>query len=343
MTLQRPSRDTKEPPNGDHLQPRAHRDPLDPGCAAPDPDAWPPRQLDAWNSPEMEAFRSALRIGGGDERAGVISDLASYFEIAPDEAVRRALHWAEWYVSEWTADERDSAASIRDFYRTTQATAFDVLWYAYLQSAGQSYPVSVAIARTLKPHSAGRHHLDFGSGVGVTAQLFQRLGYDTTLADVSNSLLAFARYRLDRRETPAKYLDLNDAALGVNAYDVITAIDVLVHVPDLKTTIAVLHRALRPGGILFANFDVRPQTEENVSHLYADDLPLRWQLQRAGFEPEESLDGMITRYRRVDPAGVSHALRGARDLALLRSPARPAFRAAKAYLRGIARQALARR
>jgi SAM-dependent methyltransferase len=219
------------------------------------------------------------------------------------------------------------------FYQSTQSWAFDLLWYGYLQAEGVEYPVSVAMARTLPSlrGTAGRH-LDFGSGVGTTSQFFSQLGYETELADISTSLLDFARFRLERRGQPARYLNLNHVTLEPGRYDVITAVDTLVHVPDLAATARMLHRALRPGGILFANFDVRPRTAENAWHLYDDDLPLRWTLQRIGFEPEESLDGMITRYRRVEPRGLSHAARGVRDLILLRSPLRPAYRSVKAVL-----------
>jgi SAM-dependent methyltransferase len=222
------------------------------------------------------------------------------------------------------------------FYKETRSWAFDLLWYAYLQAEGYSYPVSAAIAECLPPPRPNARHLDFGSGVGATSQLFARLGYETDLADISTSLLAFARFRIERRGERATYIDLNSAALVDARYDVITAIDTLVHVPDVPGTARLLHRALRPGGVLFANFDVRPKSEENAAFLYEDDLPLRWQLHRAGFEPEESLDGMITRYRRVEPAGVAHGLRGLRDAALLRSPARPLYRSLRKQVRALA-------
>ncbi len=160
--------------------------------------------------------------------------------------------------------------------------------------------------------------------------MFARLGYETDLADVSTSLLQFGRWRLERRGEVARYIDLNHDRLTSQAYDVITAIDTLVHVPDVALTVGELHRALKPGGILFANFDVRPPTPENAWHLYSDDIPLRWMLQRTGFEPIKSLDGMITAYRKVEPSSLVHRMRGARDLVLLRSSVRPAYR----FLRG---------
>jgi ubiquinone/menaquinone biosynthesis C-methylase UbiE len=306
-----------------------HPDSLESG--PPDESAWPPRQRRAAASEAMVDYRAALALGSEmGIRESVLDDLSSYFGLPPEECVRRCRDWEQWSVLEWSARPRETSEDIRDFYVSTASWCFDLLWYAYLQAEGHAYPVSVATAAALPRPDPGDRHLDFGSGVGVTAQLFQRLGYETDLADVSTSLIRFARWRLERRGVLARYIDLNASQLASQAYDVITAIDTLVHVPDVAHSVGELHRALKPAGILFANFDVRPPTPENAWHLYSDDLPLRWALQRTGFEPIESLDGMITAYRKVEPSGVAHQLRGVRDLVALRSPLRPAYR----YLRG---------
>jgi SAM-dependent methyltransferase len=316
-----------------------HPDPLDPAQPKPDPSGWPQRWQRAFTSNEMRAYQAALVIGGGEgSRAGVLDDLSSYFGFSPGECVQRCVNWEQWSVEEWKSSRRDSREALTAFYQTLKSWAFDLLWYAYLQAEGYRYPVSVAIARTVPAGRRGLRHLDFGAGVGATSQLFRSLGYETDLADISTALLAFARYRLERRSVAANYIDLNLAQPEYGCYDVITAVDTLVHVPDLQETAKRLHRALKPGGLLFANFDVRPATAENAWHLYDDDLPLRWQLQRVGFEPEETLDGMITRYRRVEPTGIAHGLRGVRDVALLRSPLRPVYRSARSSLVDVLRK-----
>jgi|GEM_PF-439281 len=331
-------------PDGARLKQGAHLDPEAPGQPRPDPATWPARRRRAFASPAMRLFREALLLPGiGSTRAAILDDLSAYFGFSPEECVQRCVNWEEWSVREWQARARDSAAALAEFYHTTQSWAFDLLWYAYIQAEGYAYPVSVAIALTLPPPRPGMRHLDFGSGVGVTSQLFQALGYESELADISTSLLAFARFRYERRGLRARQIDLNVEQLESGRYDVITAIDTLVHVPDIVATARELHRALKPGGLLFANFDVRPPTPENAWHLYADDLPLRWALHRVGFEPEESLDGMITRYRRVDPHGPLYWWRGARDLVLLRSPLRPTYRRLRAWrARARARRTVAR-
>ncbi len=317
------------------LKQGAHPDPLDPWQVQPDPAVWTARRRSAFDSPEMQHYRAALLLEGSDDvRASVLDDLSTHFGLSPDECVRRCVDWEQWSVQEWQAQGRTSQESLAEFYRTTRSWAFDLLWYAYLQAAGFHYPVPVVIARALPPDVRAHpgRHLDFGSGVGDAAQLFCRLGFDSVLADISTSLLTFARFRLERRGDRAEFLDLNDAVLDHAQYDVITAIDTLVHVPDFVGTATSLHRALKPGGYLYTNFDVRPVSTENAWHLYADDLPLYWQLQRVGFEPVQNLDRRITCFRRVEPVGVSHWLRGVRDTVLLRGPLRPAYRCGRAKL-----------
>jgi ubiquinone/menaquinone biosynthesis C-methylase UbiE len=283
----------------------------------------------------MQAYRAGLVLEDRpDVRASILDDLSIHFGLSPAECVQRCIDWEQWSVQEWHAGRRDSAESLADFYRTTQSWAFDLSWYAYLQSEGMQYPVPVVIARALPAsiRARGARHLDFGSGIGDTAQLFARLGFETTLADISTSLLAFARFRLERRGERAEYVDLNELIPGPANYDFVTAIDTLVHVPDLPSTARMLHRALKPGGYLFTNFDVRPPTPENAWHLYHDDVPLYWQLQRAGFEPVQNLDRRITCFQRVEPVGLEHRIRGVRDAVLLRSPLRPVYRSVRSRL-----------
>lgn len=304
-----------------------HPDPLETPLSTQERARWSERQRRAYESHEMDIFRAALVLPGlPDLRDGVLDDLSTFYELPPSECLRRCLHWEELSTEEWQAADRTSPEGLAAFYNSTTSWSFDLLWYAYLEATGLAYPVAPAIAQTALQACRGRRHLDFGSGVGIGSQLFQGLGYDTCLADVSKTLQAFAKFRLERRGIQASYIDLNEDRLPHRSFDVITAVDTLAHVPDVAATAAELHAALAPGGILFANFDVRPRTQENAWHLYEDDLLPRWKLQRAGFEPVAVLDGMITAYRWVDPENVIHTARGVRDVILLRSPLRPTYR-----------------
>lgn len=321
MRLRRKSDNGRSPAQGPHPDPR------DPGCPPPNQTAWTPRQRDAFCSDEMRLFRAGLCVPGSmDPRASVLDDLSTYFGLPAEECLHRCIEWEQFSVDEWQAARRDSPAAVRNFYRTNVSWAFDTLWYTYLQAEGYAYPVSVVIARALPGMGKGLRHLDFGSGSGVTSQLFHQLGYEVDLADVSTSLLNFARFRLDRRGYTARYIDLNDTTLEPGRYDVITAINTLQFVTDFPATVTMLHRALKPGGLLFANFDTRVKTRETAWYMYERAHPLRWRLQRTGFEPEEKLDNYMHRFRRTEPRGLTHIARGARDLVALRSPLRPVYR-----------------
>jgi SAM-dependent methyltransferase len=303
-----------------------HPDPLDPATSPPDPQSWSKARRDAFGGQEMEWFRASLHLPAvADVRAAVLDDLSSYSGLTPDECVERCRNWESWSVEEWFAADRSDVEGLTNFYRTTQSWAFDLLWYAYLQAAGYAYPNSVLALRATAGQGRGLAHLDFGSGVGVTSQLFAKAGYETTLADVSTSLLDFARYRLSRRGEAAHFIDLNNEKLETGRYDVITALDTLTHIPDLAEVVASLHGALRPGGWLVTNFDVRPPSSENAPFLYEDDIDLKAMLHSAGFVPSGRFGGFMT-YRRADPSASSQQLRVLIDRLVLDSRARRVIR-----------------
>lgn len=309
--------------NFERVSQGAHPDPLSPDHQPPDPADLSDRWRSALASPEMVAYRQVLAIPGGtDIRQGVLDDLATYHHITPEEALERCLHWEELSVQEWQAGDRSSPEGIRDFYNSTQSWAFDLLWYAYLQAEGCSYPVPVVAAMAFQGSAGTPRCLDFGSGVGDTAQLLVALGYEVDLADVSRPLLDFARWRLARRGQPATFIDLNDEQVPADRYDIILAKDVLSHVPDYAETVDRLHRALLPGGILVANLDTRVPSPENAWHLYEDDAPLLRTLLNTGFVRGEGFDGYLYVFHKVERTGVGHLARRARNAVVL-GPAGP--------------------
>ena len=281
----------------------------------------------------MAAYRDSLMLPGQPTiRASILDDLSTYYHLDPDECVRRCVHWEEWSVQEWQQRPRDSADGLADFYNSTESWSFDHLWAAYLQAEGAVYPAAVVAARTIPRAARTLRCLDFGSGVGDVGHLLGALGHEVDLADVSKTLLAFSRFRLERREQQAGYIDLNDAGLEADRYDVVVAKDVLAHVPDFRATVTMLHRSLRPGGLLLTNFDTRPASPENAWHLYADDIPLRRTLQDIGFVQVENLSSRLFVFRRVRPTGLAHLMRRARNAVLL-CPLRRTYRNGRYALR----------
>lgn len=294
-------------------------------------------------TPEMRMFRRVLQLDDRDVRDSVLDDLATYHDVSAAEARRRALHWESDSVAEWEAAHLATDGSASDdgrvaFYRTQQSWSYDLLWWAYLQSEGYADPASVLAYRWLQQHSPGRRHLDFGSGVGITNQLFAEGGWTTTAADLSSTLLDFAQFRLQRRGHKADYIDLAESSLPAGEYDAITAIDTLAHVPDLHATATQLHAALGRGGYLIANFDIRLPSRETVWHLYDDDLRARYDLRRAGFAPVADLGYGLVAYRKTADGPTRALVRTTFDWLALVSPPRRALRAvAQPILRLLAR------
>jgi SAM-dependent methyltransferase len=300
-----------------------HADPArDP---APDRSLWPAYWRDAVKSNVLAEFRAALSLGEGTTpRASVIDDLCTHYGCSEDACIDECVNWGRYFDAEW-----DAASSPAEFHRTTRSSSFSLLWAAYCQAEGYAWPGCVATVEAVQRagHFAG-DHLDFAAGVGAMSQLFARLGYRTTLADISTSMLEFARFRLERRGTQANYIDLNTERLPVGAYDVITATDVLWLIPEPTETFRALHDALKPNGVLFAN--INPSTSKAARwQIYDEDLPVRRQLQACGFEPLALSRCDI--YRKVPATGPMHACRMARD-AMLLGPVREIYRSASASL-----------
>jgi SAM-dependent methyltransferase len=293
-----------------------HTDPLD--RPPPEPQDWSEDWREAWFGGEMERFRDCLRVGDLDVRESILDDLSQHYGFSPEECKRRCLHWEQWSVQEWREGDRSTREGLQAFYDSIQSWSFDLMWYAYLQACGYGFPASVLAARFALQHCAGGTHLDFGSGVGVTAQLFSRLGFTSTYADVSKPLLDFAHWRLARRGDQAEPVLLTSNTLPTDAYDFVTAVDTLVHVPDFDATARDLHRIIRSGGWLVTNFDVRKQgPDENAWHLYHNAVMLEHRLERVGFERRGILGNILLCYQRVDADCPTFRARVIRDRALL--------------------------
>jgi 2-polyprenyl-3-methyl-5-hydroxy-6-metoxy-1,4-benzoquinol methylase len=152
--------------------------------------------------------------------------------------------------SEWeeTVDSRQRS-SIESFYET-KTHIYDLMnWHTLRDDSGPlAYVVALQIARA---HSV-RSCLDFGSGVGSGGLLFYRSGIVTTLADISTTLLDFARWRFELRRLPARFVDLKDVPLPESSFEMILAMDVFEHLVDPVEVVQRLWRAMKPGGLLFA-------------------------------------------------------------------------------------------
>ncbi|MEQ9151262.1 MAG: class I SAM-dependent methyltransferase [Parvibaculaceae bacterium] len=98
----------------------------------------------------------------------------------------------------------------------------------------------------------GAHVLDLGSGDGRHSAAMMEAGFEVTPLDGSAGLAAIASRRLGKQVRIMRFEEIEDSA----AFDAIWAHASLLHVPRdaVPGILARLHRALKPGGRLFASF-----------------------------------------------------------------------------------------
>jgi 2-polyprenyl-6-hydroxyphenyl methylase/3-demethylubiquinone-9 3-methyltransferase len=101
---------------------------------------------------------------------------------------------------------------------------------------------------------AGARVLDVGCGGGLLAESLARAQAQVTAIDLAPSMVETARLhaldsglRIDYRVESAEML----ANAHAGKFDVLTCMEMLEHVPDPASTVAVFARLLRPGGDAF--------------------------------------------------------------------------------------------
>jgi 2-polyprenyl-6-hydroxyphenyl methylase/3-demethylubiquinone-9 3-methyltransferase len=111
-----------------------------------------------------------------------------------------------------------------------------------------------AYLRAREPDVAGRPVLDVGCGGGLMTEEWARRGARTTGLDRSPELLEVARQHASSGGLSIRYLadDLESfATREAGSYEVITAFEVVEHVPNPEEFVRALGRLLAPGGRLY--------------------------------------------------------------------------------------------
>jgi SAM-dependent methyltransferase len=124
-----------------------------------------------------------------------------------------------------------------------------------------AFPLEYAYALLGDVH--GLRVLDFGCGSGENSFLLARRGADVIGVDISASLIALARRRLDINGAggTASFVvgSAHDLPLPDNAVDVVFGIAILHHL-DLAASSREVHRVLKPGGRAIFQEPVRDST-----------------------------------------------------------------------------------
>jgi 2-polyprenyl-6-hydroxyphenyl methylase/3-demethylubiquinone-9 3-methyltransferase len=185
---------------------------------------------------------------------------------------------------------------------------------------------------------AGKRVLDVGCGGGILSEAMARLGASVTGIDLSDKPLRVAQLHLLESGLAVRYLKLSaeeHSAENPAAYDAVTCMELLEHVPDPASTVAACAKLLKPGGrAFFSTINRNPKSylfavigAEYVlkmlprgTHDYARFVKpselTRW-CRDAGLEPLE-LKGMTynpltDRYRLGENCDVNYSLCCAKD------------------------------
>ncbi len=94
--------------------------------------------------------------------------------------------------------------------------------------------------------------LELGCGAGADTEEILARGFDVTPTDGSPEMAEIASRHLGRPVRTLLFQDLDSVA----AYDGVWANACLLHVPrdQLASVLALIHRALKPGGIFYASY-----------------------------------------------------------------------------------------
>jgi len=101
---------------------------------------------------------------------------------------------------------------------------------------------------------AGKSALDVGCGGGILAEAMARAGASVTGIDLSDKALKVAQLHLHESALAVDYeaVSAEDlAARSRGAYDVVTCMELLEHVPDPASTVRACAELARPGASVF--------------------------------------------------------------------------------------------
>jgi len=217
----------------------------------------------------------------GSPEHDVLDELAAYFSGTDRaELERRCTEATGRLKADWHRGGGNDLRAIERFYDENEGHIFDLMWWHTL--CFDVSPLAYVVALDFARRRECRRYLDFGSGVGSGAILFARHGLTASLADISSTLLRFARWRFARRGLPATFIDLNPSKLPDETYDLITAMDVFEHLTDPVATVDQLSASLKSGGYVFGRFAAEPD-DERPQHIVLDFEPTLARFAALGF------------------------------------------------------------
>ena len=142
---------------------------------------------------------------------------------------------------------RPSSARAEDHHRRTYSRAAYVDNYLRNYAPFLAHAYQRGLERIRAADARAVRLLDVGCGFGYFLNLARSEGYEVQGVEVASALAAEARSRYGIFVLPTA---LHDAPTATDAYDVVTAWDVLEHCPEPRAALADIVLRLKRGGIL---------------------------------------------------------------------------------------------
>ncbi|MDR2240126.1 MAG: bifunctional 2-polyprenyl-6-hydroxyphenol methylase/3-demethylubiquinol 3-O-methyltransferase UbiG [Zoogloeaceae bacterium] len=101
---------------------------------------------------------------------------------------------------------------------------------------------------------AGKKVLDVGCGGGILSESMAARGAQVSGIDLSEKALAVAKLHLLESGQQVDYRKMSAEALAAetpDAYDIVTCLEMLEHVPDPASAVRACAKLVRPGGMVF--------------------------------------------------------------------------------------------
>ena len=125
-----------------------------------------------------------------------------------------------------------------------------------LEIAGADFLAWNEIIKKHLPAAKNLKVLDVGTGAGVFAVLFSKLGHNVTAIDMSSKMLEEAKKNLAALNCRAEFIRMNAQELNFDAetFDVVISRNLTWTLPDAMEAYKQWYKVLKRGGILM-NFD----------------------------------------------------------------------------------------
>ncbi len=211
--------------------------------------------------------------------AALIAELADYLGAPVAVVQARCSTATATLAQQWRVAAPATPEAITAFYRHADEYLYDLTWWHARDNNSGAALQAQALQAALAHHA--HRVLDFGSGIGSLGLLFAEHGMETTLAEINPRLHDYARWRFARRGLTAHCIDPQVQPLPPDAFDFISAIDVLEHLPDPAQVLADLAAALRPGGAMFLHMPATPDAMHPM-HLWHGTAVVLEHLRRSG-------------------------------------------------------------